>query len=280
MGDDLLRAKRDQRSVLGWQRQCFVERIGVQRLAAAQNRGQRLNRHAHDVVFRLLRGKRRAGCLRVKAQQQRPLVFGREAIAHDASPEAPRGAILRDFFEQIVVRVEEEGELRSKGIDVEPGVNRGLHIRDRIRQRERNFLNGRRAGFADVVPGDRDGVPLGKFCAAPGENIGHDTHRGAHGIYVRAAGDVFLEDIVLHRAGKFRQAGALLFCNRDIQAKKNRGGGVDGHRSGNVFERNSVEKRLHVFQRINRHADFSDFAKRQRVIGIHADLCRQIESDG
>src|SRR5262249_48415564 len=34
----------------------------------------------------------------------------------------------------------------------------------------------------------------------------------------------------------------------------------------------------HVFERINGHADLADFAGRQRVVGIHADLRRQVES--
>ena len=77
VGDDLLRAQRDQRGVFGGQRESFVERIGVQRLAAAEHRGQRLNRYAHDIVFGLLRGERRAGGLRVEAQQQRARIVAR-----------------------------------------------------------------------------------------------------------------------------------------------------------------------------------------------------------
>ena len=68
VGDDLLRAQSQQRGLLGGQRQGFVEGVGVQRLAAAQHGGQRLDGDAHDVVFRLLRGERGAGGLSVKAQ--------------------------------------------------------------------------------------------------------------------------------------------------------------------------------------------------------------------
>ena len=107
---------------------------------------------------------------------------------------------------------------------------------------EGDFLHGGRAGFADVIAGDRDGVPLGKFVAAPGKNIGDDAHRRAHRINVRAARDVFLEDVVLHRAGEFGEIGALLFGDGDVEAEQNRGGGVDGHRRGDFFERDAVEK--------------------------------------
>ncbi len=68
---NLLRAQRQQRRSLRRQRQRLIEGIGVQRLAAAQHRRQRLHGDAHQVVVRLLRRQRRAGRLRVKAQHHR-----------------------------------------------------------------------------------------------------------------------------------------------------------------------------------------------------------------
>ena len=67
--DDLLRAQRDLRGALGRQAERLVEAVRVQRLRAAQHRGQRLQRDAHDVVLGLLRGERRAAGLGVEAQQ-------------------------------------------------------------------------------------------------------------------------------------------------------------------------------------------------------------------
>src|SRR3712207_7397881 len=43
---------------LGRQRQRLVVAVGVQRLRAAADRGERLQGHAHDVVDRLLGGQR------------------------------------------------------------------------------------------------------------------------------------------------------------------------------------------------------------------------------
>ena len=37
---------------------------------------------------------------------------------------------------------------------------------------------------------------------------------------------------------------------------------------------------MHVFERIDGDADFSDFTLRERVVGIHADLGGEIEGDG
>ena len=67
-GDDLLRAQRDPRRLLGRQRQRLVAAVAVQRLRAAEHRRQRLDRDADDVVVGLLRGQRAAGGLRVEAQ--------------------------------------------------------------------------------------------------------------------------------------------------------------------------------------------------------------------
>ena len=46
-----------------------------------------------------------------------------------------------------------------------------------------------------------------------------------------------------------------------------------------MLERNAVEQRLHVLERIDGHADLAHLAERERMIGIHADLRGQIEGD-
>jgi hypothetical protein len=110
LSDDLLRAQREARRVLGRQAERLVEGVGVQRLRAAHHRGQRLDRHPHDVVVRLLRGQGRAGGLGVEAQPERARVLRRVALAQELGPQPPRGAELRDLLEEVVVGVEEERE--------------------------------------------------------------------------------------------------------------------------------------------------------------------------
>ena len=77
----------------------------------------------------------------------------------------------------------------------------------------------------------------------------------------------------------FSQIRALLLRDGDVQRQQNRGGGVDRHRGRDALERNAVEQRFHVFERIDRHADLAHFAGRARMIGIEADLRGQIERD-
>ena len=61
---------------------------------------------------------------------------------------------------------------------------------------------------------------LGSSCAAPGENVGDDAHGGTHGVDVGAAGDVFLENVVLHGAGDSCEIGALFFGDGDVEARR------------------------------------------------------------
>src|SRR5260370_32487337 len=147
-----------------------------------------------------------------------------------------------------------------------------MHVGNAIGESEGNFLDGGGTGFADVIAGDGDGVPPGKIVAAPRENVGDDAHRGAHGINVSAAGDVFLEDIVLHRAGKLLQAGALPFRDGYVETEQDGGSGVDSHGRGDFFEGDAVEERLHVFEGVDGDTDFADFAESERMVGVHANL--------
>ena len=114
------------------------------------------------------------------------------------------------------MRVEEERKLRGEIVDAQASVERGLDVGDAVGEGKGDFLDGGRASFADVVALNGDGVPLWNAVVPPTEDIGHDAHRGPHRINVRSAGDVFLKNVVLHRAGKFFEAGALFFRDRDI----------------------------------------------------------------
>jgi hypothetical protein len=52
-----------------------------------------------------------------------------------------------------------------------------------------------------MVTGDGDGIPFGHVFVGVGEDVGDDTHRLRRRINVGTARDVFLQHIVLHRAG-------------------------------------------------------------------------------
>ena len=164
--EDLLRAQGDLGGALGRQRERLVEAVGVQRLGAAADRGEALQRDAHDVVLRLLGGQRDAAGLGVEAQHRRLRVRRAEALAHDVRPHAPRGAELRDLLEDVVVAVEEERQARREVVDRQALVDRRLHVGDARAERERDLLDGGAALLAEVVAGDRDRVPAGDALVA------------------------------------------------------------------------------------------------------------------
>ena len=60
-----------------------------------------------------------------------------------------------------------------------PGVDRRLHVGDRVGEREAHLLHRRAALLAHVVAGDRDRVPLRDALAAVGEQVGGQAHRRA-----------------------------------------------------------------------------------------------------
>ena len=123
-------------------------------------------------------------------------------IAHDAGPHATRATELGDLLKEIVMRVEEETETRCESIHVETRVNGGLHVCHAVGEGEGDLLRGGRSGFAHVVAGDGNGVPLGHVVRGPREGVGHKAHAVADGIDVGSARNVFLENVVLDGAGK------------------------------------------------------------------------------
>src|SRR5919106_1038429 len=98
-----------------------------------------------------------------------------EALAHDSRPESPRRAEFGDLFEKIVVRVEEEREALAETVDVEPRGDRCLHVRDAVRECEGDFLYGGGSRFANVIPADRDRVPVRQLALAEREGVGDDA---------------------------------------------------------------------------------------------------------
>jgi hypothetical protein len=69
------------------------------------------------------------------------------------------------------VRVEEERNPGRERVHVEPRAYRGIDVREAVREREREFLRGGRARFADVIARDRDRVPLRELAGAPGKEV-------------------------------------------------------------------------------------------------------------
>ncbi len=170
-----------------------------------------MDRDPDHIVLGLLSGQRRAAGLRVEAKCLRPWVRRTEAITHELRPEPPGGAELRHLLEEVVVRVEEEGQPRAEVVHRQPRCDRCFAVGDPVCEGERELLGRRRAGFANVVAGDRDRVPTGEGSGAVAEQVGRQPHRRSRREDVVSARGVLLEDVVLHRAAQLGAWDALAF---------------------------------------------------------------------
>ena len=244
-----------------------------------QHRRQRLDGHPHDVVLRLLRGERRAGGLGVEAEPQRALVARGVALAHQLGPQASRGAELRHLFEEVVVGVEEERQARRELVDRKPAFERAIDVAESVGEGERDFLRRGRTGLAHVVAGDRDRVPARDLAGAELDDVGDQAERGRRRIDVGPARGVLLEDVVLDRAADLTPVDALFLGHHQVEREQDGRGRVDRHRRRDPIERNLGEEPAHVVERVDRHADSPDLAARHRVVGVVADLGREVEGD-
>jgi len=175
------------------------------------------------------------------------------------------------------MRVEEEGELRREIVHGLPGVDSRLDVGDPVRQREGDFLHGGAARLADVIAADADRVPVGHLARAVVEQVRDQAHRRLGREDIRAARDVLLQNVVLHRPAQLRRLHALLLADRDVHRQQDRRRGVDRHAGRDLVQRDALEQPRHVAQRGDAHAHLADLAQRHRVIGVVADLGGQVE---
>ena len=111
------------------------------------------------------------------------------------------------------------------------------------------------------------------------ENVGNQAHGVVWRVYVRAASDVFLEDVVLEGAVQLTGRYALLLGGCDVEREEDGCGSVDGHGDADFGERDAVEENLHVRESGYRDACASDFAGCERMVRVVSGLSREIESD-
>ena len=203
-----------------------------------------------------------------------------EAVAHDPGPHPPRGSKLGDLLEKIHVTREEEGNSRCEVVHGQAGRLRRLDVGDRMAEGQCHLFGGGGAGLAHVIAGDGDCVPVRQVFRAVREEVGDQPHRRLGRKDVRPACGVLLEDVVLDRAGDLVRRASLLLRDELVEKQKHRRGGVDRHRSRDALERDVAQQDLHVHEGVDRDADLADLAICHRIIGVVADLRRQVEGDG
>src|SRR5439155_1715228 len=133
--------------------------------------------------------------------------------------------------------------------DPEPTLHDRVGVRDGVGEGEGQPLNRIGSGLADVVAADRDGVPARELRRTVRDEIRGKTHRGPRRKDVRPAGDVLLEDVVLRGPTDPFGSDALLLTHRDVHREQDRRGRVDGHRRGDLGERDAFEDAREIVDR-------------------------------
>ena len=136
----------------------------MQRLRSAEHRGERLQRDAHHVVLRLLRGESRAGGLRMESQLPTGRFFRLEPFRMMPAHSRRAARNLATSSSRLLCALKKK-EMTGKVVDLQASLERRLDVGDAVGEREGHFLHGGRAGFADVVAADRDGIPVRHFAA-------------------------------------------------------------------------------------------------------------------
>src|SRR6185437_14671550 len=98
----------------------------------------------------------------MKPHHHRSWILRAEALLHNVRIQPPRRPVLRGLLKKIAVGIKEKRHPRSEGVDIQAGADRSFDISDGVSERERYFLNRGRAGFANVIAADRNGVPFRK----------------------------------------------------------------------------------------------------------------------
>ena len=249
----------------------------MQRLGPAEHRGERLQGDPDQVDLGLLGGQLNPGGLGVEAQHHRPWLGRAEPFLHQPGPDPPGGPELRHLLQQRGPGDEEERQPRRDLVHRQPGGQRRLEVGDPVGQGEGHLLRRRRPGLGHVIAGDRDGVPARQVLPAVRERVADQAQRGLRRVDVGAAGDVLLEHVVLDRAAQPRRLDALLLGHQLVEQQQHRGRRVDGHRGGDLVQRDAREQPPHVLQRVDRHPDLADLAGGSRRIGVIAHLGGQVE---
>ena len=244
-----------------------------------QGDGQHFDQDAVDVVFRLLFGQ--AQRIDLHAIAEAAILRLGHAIAGQAQliPQIDKGAHLAQFGDKADAGIHEKADAAHHVREIF-GRNLALQIVQHGAgggQREGQFLFRRRPRFLQVIGTDVHRVPFGQMPLGIGGDIGDHPQRGFRRADIGPAREIFLDDVILHRAVQGSDIGALFFGHGDVKRQQPGGGGVDCHRGVHLLQRDIRKQHPHVAQVGHRHADLAHLAPAEFMITVIAGLGRQIE---
>jgi hypothetical protein len=89
--------------------------------------------------------------------------------------------------------------------------------------------------------------------------------------------DVLLEDVRLDGPAEGVARHVLVVADADVEREQHRRRRVDRHRGRDLVERDPVEQRLHVLERVDRHALTAHLTERASVVRVVAHQRRHVE---
>ena len=162
---------------------------------------------------------------------------------------------------------------------VEAALQAGADVLDAVGERVGELEVGGRSGLLHVVAGDRDRVEPRHPLAGEREDVGDDPHRRRRRVDVGVADHELLEDVVLDGPRELLRLHPLLLARGDVEREHREHRAVHRHRDAHLVERDAVEERPGVVDRVDRHAGHADVAPHPRVVGVVAAVGGQVERD-
>lgn len=112
------------------------------------------------------------------------------------------------------------------------------------------------------------------------KDVGHEAHGGAGRVDVGAAGEVLLEDVVLHRPRDLVPGHPLRLGHEEVEGEEHHGRGVDGHAGGDLVQGDAVKELLHVLQGGDGHPHPPHLPHAHGVVGVQAELGGEVKGHG
>ena len=197
--DDELDRHRPAHAFFGWRGHRFVVGVGVQAVAIVVDGEQRLQRGTDIVEIHLLRMQRTARGLHVILELLAAII-GAVLVLHRHRPDATRDAADYRVFRIHAVR-EEERQVGRKIVDLHAARQIALDVGETVRQGECELTDRVRAGFGDVITGDRHRVEILHLVMDEELlNVAHHLERKLGREDAGVLPLVFLENVGLHCA--------------------------------------------------------------------------------
>ena len=187
--------------------------------------------------------------------------------------------ILATSMKKFIPIAQKKRQPRRELVDRQARVEAGADVLDAVGQRVGQLEVGRRPGLLDVVAGDRDRVEARHPLRRCTEDVADDPHARRGRVDVGVADHELLEDVVLDGPRELLRLHPLLLGRRDVERHHRQHGAVHGHRHRHLVERDAVEERARVVDRVDRHPGHADVAAHPRVVGVVAAVGREVEGD-